>query len=58
VNLLKTMVDNGLSSPDLGVRENRGGRGVGWGPMSGSRFLQAFVGKTDIFKRPLLGRLC
>jgi len=30
-NLRNTMVDNGLSSPDLGVRQNRGGRGVQWG---------------------------
>ena len=28
-NLLMTMVDNGLSRPDLGVRQNRGDRGVG-----------------------------
>ena len=44
------MFDNGLSSPDLGVRENRGGHGDSWGQKLGSRFLQAFVGKTDKFK--------
>ena len=30
-NLQNTMFDNGLSSPDLSVHQNRGGHGVGWG---------------------------
>ncbi len=51
------MFDNGLSSPDLGVRPNRGHRGDEWSQILGSWFLQARVGKTDKFiKRPLSGR--
>ena len=42
------MLDNGLSSPDLGVRQNKGRRGVGWGPMSGSWCPQAVIEKTDL----------
>ncbi len=50
-NLLNTMLNNGLQCPDLGVRRNRGRRGVGWGPMSGSWCRQAFVGRVP---KPLL----
>jgi hypothetical protein len=40
----------------LGVRQNRGRRGVGWDQMMRVWCLQAFVGKTDKFKRPFKGR--
>ena len=56
-NLQNTMLNNGLQCPDLGVRQNNCGSGVEWGQMSGSRYLQAFVGKTDKFKCLLSGRL-
>ena len=49
------MPNNGLRCHDLGVRQNRGRRGVGWGPMSGSWCRQAFVGKTNILRcRPIV----
>ncbi|MBM3349460.1 MAG: hypothetical protein FJY58_07175 [Betaproteobacteria bacterium] len=56
-NLQNTMLNNDSQCPDLGVRQNKGLRGVGWSPVSGSWCRQARVGKTDIFKRPLSGRL-
>ena len=34
-NLQNTILNNGLQRPDSGVRQNRGGRGVQWGPMLG-----------------------
>ncbi len=40
-----------------GVRQNRGGHGDSWGHVSGSWCRQAFVGKTEKYKRPLSGRL-
>ena len=43
------MFDNGLQCPDLGVRQNKGRRGVAWGLVSGSWCRQAFVEKTDIW---------
>jgi hypothetical protein len=49
-NLQDTMFNNGLQCPDSGVRQNQGHRGVEWSQILGSRFLQAFVGKTDKFK--------
>ncbi len=48
-NLQNTMLNNGLQCPDSGVRQNKGRRGAGWRPMSGSWCPQAFVGKTDKF---------
>ena len=56
-NLLKTMVDNGLSSPDLGVRQNTRCHGIRRGLILRAWYLQAVVGKTDKFKRPLSGHL-
>ncbi len=47
-NLQNTMLDNDLQCPDLGVRQNKGHRGVGWGPIFGGWYQQLFVGKTDI----------
>jgi hypothetical protein len=48
-NLQNTMLKNDLQCPDLGVRQNMGHRGVGWGLMLGSWYPQARVGKTDIW---------
>jgi len=48
-NLQDTIFDNGVSSPDLGVRQNKGLRGAGWGQMLRAWYLQARVGKTDIW---------
>ncbi|QWD75415.1 hypothetical protein ICV32_06050 [Polynucleobacter sp. MWH-UH24A] len=56
-NLRNTMLDNGLSNPDLGVRQNRGGHGVGWDLMLGSWCWQAFVGKTDNSKYSLITKI-
>jgi hypothetical protein len=50
-NLQNTMLNNGLSSPDLGVRQNTGGYGAGWNQMLRAWYPQAFVRKTDIFKK-------
>ena len=47
-NLQNTMLNNGLQCPDLTVRQNKGGRGVGWVPMFGSWSQQALIGKTDV----------
>jgi len=44
------MFDNGLQYPNVGVRQNKGRHGAGWGPMPDSRCLQVFVGKTDILE--------
>ncbi len=55
-NLQNTMHNNGLQCPELGVRQNKGRRGVAWGLVSGSWCRQAFVGKTDKFKRLNKGR--
>jgi len=57
-NLQDTIFDNGVSSPDLGVRQNKGRRGAGWGLILRAWYLQARVGKTDKFERPFKGRLC
>ena len=35
-NLQNTILNNDLQCPNLGVRRNTGGYGIGWGPMSGS----------------------
>ena len=47
-NLRNTMLNNDIQCPGLGVRQNRGGRGVGWGQMFRAWCLQAFVGKNRI----------
>jgi len=47
-NLLKTIPNNGIHCPDLGVRQNMCHRGVGLAPMLGACCRQPFVGKTDI----------
>ncbi|NDD67740.1 hypothetical protein EBZ35_08875, partial [bacterium] len=47
-NLLKTILNNNSQCPDLGVRQNGGGRGVGWGLVLSFRYRQVYVGKTDI----------
>ena len=47
-NLRNTMFDNDSQCPDLGVRQNRCGRGVWCGQMLRAWYLQVFVGKTDI----------
>jgi hypothetical protein len=51
------MLNNDSQCPDLGVRQNTRCHGIRWGLVSGSWCLQTFVGKTDKFERPLLGRL-
>ena len=48
VNLLKTIVDNGLSSPDLGVRQNTRCHGIRWGQILSTRCLQEVIEKTDL----------
>ena len=48
-NLQNTMLNNGLQRAGFGVHQNMGGYDVGRGPISDSRYLQAFVGKTDIW---------
>jgi len=50
------MLNNGLSSPDSGVRRNRGRRGVQWDLESGSWCLQAFVGKTDFHQHTVMSK--
>ena len=56
-NLEITMLNNDLQCLDLGVRQNKGRRGVGWGPMLRAWYPQAFVGKADKIKRGKLGYL-
>ena len=46
-NLLKTMVDNRLSSPDLGVPQNTRCHGIRWGQILSTRCLQEVIEKTD-----------
>ena len=47
-NLLMTMVDNGLSRPDLGVRQNTRCHGIRWGQILSTRCLQEVIEKTDL----------
>jgi|GEM_PF-4591758 len=55
-NLPNTMLDKDIHCPNLGVRQNMGRRGVGWGLILRAWYPQAFVGKTDKFERPFKGR--
>ncbi|MEY3262249.1 MAG: hypothetical protein RLZZ620_1301 [Pseudomonadota bacterium] len=45
---IKTILDNGLSSPDLGVRQNTRCHGIRWGQILSTRCLQEVIEKTDL----------
>ncbi len=56
-NLRNTMFNNDLQWVNLGVCQNRGGRGVRWSSILSGWYRQAFVGKTDKFKHPFITKI-
>ncbi len=56
-NLEKTISDNDINRPNLGVRRNRGRRGVGWGQILGSWCRQALVDKRTLDIKEEFGKI-